>query len=90
MEVELESLGFDEGGHLLVKRALRMVPAGHEIVVAGAAPDLDIHLRAWCRSEGHFFRWEGHADGSGKAMIQRGKAELERWAGSGQRVVLSW
>jgi len=57
VQVDLERLGFDEGGHLLVKPALRRGSVGEEIRVTGSAPELESHLRAWCRSEGHSFRW---------------------------------
>ncbi len=76
MQVDLDDLGFEEGGHLLVKRALRRIPTGEEITVTGSAPELELHLRAWCRAEGHPFRWDGHA------RIVRGGAETGRWVGS--------
>jgi hypothetical protein len=77
LQVDLEALGFDEGGHLLVKRALRAAVVGEEILVTGSAPDLEIHLRAWCRSEGHSFRWTAP-----HAVVTRGGAEAARWSGS--------
>jgi hypothetical protein len=77
VRVDLDSLAFDEGGHLLVKRALRNVGVGEEITVTGHTPELEGHLRAWCRSEGHSFRWL--PDG---ARITRGSAEAARWTGS--------
>jgi TusA-related sulfurtransferase len=82
MQVELGALGFEEGGHLLVKRALRRVAVGEEIHVAGSAPDLESHLRAWCRLEGHPLRWEQDGSGGAHAVIARGGAEIGRWAGS--------
>jgi hypothetical protein len=77
LQVDLEALGFDEGGHLLVKRALWAAAVGEEILVTGSAPDLEIHLRAWCRSEGHAFRWTAP-----HAVVTRGGAEAARWSGS--------
>ncbi|MEO8658400.1 MAG: ferritin-like domain-containing protein [Bryobacteraceae bacterium] len=77
MQVDLGRLGFDEGGHLLVKQCLRLVSVGDEIEVMGTAPELELHLRTWCRSEGHSFR-----RGEGSAVIGRGGAETGRWAGS--------
>jgi hypothetical protein len=77
MQVDLGGLGFDEGGYLLVKRALARVAPGEEIHVGGAAPELDVHLRAWCRGEGHTFRWE-----DGSACIVRGNAQSGRWMNS--------
>jgi hypothetical protein len=53
--VDLEALGFDRGGHLLVKRALRGVAAGARVEVHGRDPHLGVHLRAWCRAAGHGF-----------------------------------
>ena len=79
MQIDLGDLGFEQGGHLLVKRGLRQAAAGEEIEVTGAAPELDVHLRTWCRAEGHAFRWE---KGQGRAFIARGSAETGRWAGS--------
>jgi len=48
--VELGDLGLDEGAHLLVKRALAVVP---EVIVRGTAATLAIDLAAWCRAQGH-------------------------------------
>jgi hypothetical protein len=78
MHVDLGDLGFEQGGALLVKRALREMPAGTALTVAGAAPDLFVHLRAWCRTEGHEFRLCGE-DGRG-AMIVSGPAAGQKWS----------
>jgi hypothetical protein len=48
--VELGDLGFDEGAHLLVKRALATAP---RVTVRGTSPTLSIDLPAWCRTQGH-------------------------------------
>lgn len=82
MQVDLGELGFEEGGHLLVKRSLRQVAIGHEIEVTGVAPELEMHLGTWCRFEGHRFCWERHGQGGGHAVITRGGAETGRWTGS--------
>jgi hypothetical protein len=79
MEVDLGALGFAEGGYLLVKRALKTTPQGQEISVTGTAPDLDVHLRAWCRSEGHDFEWR---PGDARATVRNGGAAQSRWAGA--------
>lgn len=50
MIVDLDDLGLDEGGHLLVKHALR---AEANVVVRGRAPNLAVDLPAWCRAQGH-------------------------------------
>lgn len=75
MQLDLGELGFEEGGHLLVKRSLRQVPVGDEIEVTGQAPELDLHLRTWCRSEGHHFGWVRGESVAGHAVITRGGAE---------------
>jgi hypothetical protein len=74
MQVDLEDLGFDHGGHLLIKRALRLAPPGEPIAVIGRAPDLATHLRAWCRAEGHRLEAE--------SVIVPGTADVERWSGA--------
>ncbi|HUS27169.1 MAG TPA: hypothetical protein VMZ53_01635 [Kofleriaceae bacterium] len=48
--VELADLGLDEGGHLLLKRALVANP---RIIVRGTAAALAFDLPAWCRALGH-------------------------------------
>jgi hypothetical protein len=52
--VELGSLGLDAGAHLLVAHALA-AGSGNGVLVSGHHPELPIHLRAWCRAEGHAF-----------------------------------
>jgi hypothetical protein len=76
MRVDLEDLGFEQGGSLLVKRALRLLRAGQALTVTGTAPDLPVHLRAWCRAEGHEFI----PSDSLSALIVRGAAPDQRWS----------
>lgn len=81
MQVDLEDLGFDGGGALLVKRALRSVSEGETVTVVGSNSDLRVHLGAWCRAEGH----ECQLSDSGRntsAVIRRGAADSQRWSGS--------
>jgi hypothetical protein len=78
MRLDLEDLGFEQGGSLLVKRALRSLSAGQALTVAGMAPDLPVHLRAWCRAEGHQFL---PADAA-LAVIVKGSALDQRWSGA--------
>jgi hypothetical protein len=75
MHVDLHDLGLDRGAALLLKRALRLSPDGEPIIVSGSAPELIIHLRAWCRAEGHDFTLS-----AGGAVIIRGPASTQRWA----------
>jgi hypothetical protein len=73
--LDLGSLGFDRGAHLLVDRALR---ADGQVHVIGGDPALGVHLRAWCREKGHSFA----ADLDGGWTVDRGPAEAQRWAGA--------
>ena len=86
MQIDLGSLGLVEGGYLLIKRALREAGSQEEIAVTGTAPELDVDLRAWCRTEGHRFDWRPVSNGTrSHAVIRSGEAEAGRWAGA-QRV----
>jgi hypothetical protein len=81
MQVNLGSLGLAEGGYLLIKRALCRAGVREEIDVSGTVPELDVDLRAWCRTEGHRFTWRPGSDGQpGHAVILSGEAETGRWA----------
>ncbi|HJT90252.1 MAG TPA: sulfurtransferase TusA family protein, partial [Bryobacteraceae bacterium] len=81
MHVDLEDLRFERGGALLVKRALRLAAVGELVTVAGRHPDFAVHLRAWCRAEGHEFR-PAEESGTGHAQIVRGPAVDQRWRGA--------
>jgi hypothetical protein len=72
--IDLEELGLDRGGHLLVQHALDGLPAGGELRVTGRDPALAIHLGAWARAEGHRVR-----DGT---VVVRGRAASDRWNGA--------
>jgi hypothetical protein len=78
MRVELEHLGFHEGGALLVKRAVRLAGPSGRISISGAAPELELHLRSWCRTEGHELQWLG--DGREQAIITAGNVLAARWS----------
>jgi hypothetical protein len=69
--IDLEDLGLDRGGHLLIERALREVPIGGEVLVSGRDPALGVHLRAWARDQGHAVR-----DAS---VVVRGPVAALRW-----------
>jgi len=76
-----DDLGFDEGASLLIKRALRQVPVGTQLVVQGSEPDLGVHLGGWCRQHGH--GWQDAAAGSAiVGTITAGPAAQQRWAGA--------
>lgn len=80
MRIDLEDLEFEQGGALLVKRALRSVADGEAISVAGKSPELPVQLRAWCRMEGHQFRLP--AGDGGQAIVIKGQAATQRWSGA--------
>jgi hypothetical protein len=77
--IDIEALSFTSGAHLLLKRALRDLPAGGRLGVRASAPDLAVHLRGWCREQGHEFV-EG--DGQFVAWIVRGASSQGRWRGA--------
>lgn len=76
--LDLGQLGFEQGAHLLVRRALRALPPGGRLPVTGADPALGVHLQAWCRAAGHGFA----PDPAGGYQLVRGSAEEQRWAGA--------
>ncbi len=75
--IVIDGLGLDQGAHLLIKRALDEVAVGGTLRVTASAPDWDMHLLAWCRTNGHAVTFAGdHAD------IVRGPFQQGRWAGA--------
>ncbi len=75
--IDIESLGLDQGAHLLIRRALDQVEVGGTLRVDANSPDWDMHLLAWCRSHGHAVTFtDGHA------LITRGPFQLGRWQGA--------
>jgi len=77
--LDLGDLGLDRGGHLLLKRALAAMVAGDVLDVTGGSPELPVHLRAWCRAQGHRLDWPPDAT-AGK--VARGSATDDRWRGA--------
>jgi hypothetical protein len=80
MRLDLGDLRFDRGGALLVKRALRATAEGQSITVQASSADFFVHLRAWCRAEGHDFQCSDSDEGS--AVILKGPASVQRWSGA--------
>ena len=80
-QLDLGDLSFIEGGHLLVKRAMGKINVGKEIVICGQDPDLEVHLEAWARIEGHQIKISTE---SNRFKLYRGDAELKRWQGAKQ------
>jgi hypothetical protein len=75
--IDLDRLGLDSGGHLLVQRALISVEPGSRVEVRGSHPELALHLGAWCRTQGHRVEF---ADGV--TTIVKGSATSQRWLGA--------
>jgi hypothetical protein len=73
---DLDALGLDNGGHLLVDHALAALPPGDRLTVTGRHPALGVHLAAWCRAQGHRF------DGGDPPVITKGPAAEQRWRGA--------
>lgn len=71
--VDVGELGFDQGAHLLVERALGVVSVGRPLRVTGADPHLAVHLRSWGRRAGH------DIDGT---VVTKGTAGRDRWRGA--------
>ncbi|KIQ28805.1 hypothetical protein RT97_19955 [Variovorax paradoxus] len=76
--IDIESLGLDQGALLLIRRALAERPVGGELQVRGRSPDWEMHLQAWCRSQGHPLRFDT-VDGQPQARITRGPHAEGRW-----------
>jgi hypothetical protein len=76
--IDLEDLGLDTGGHLLVERALAGLRPGDRLTVTGRHPALRIHLAPWCRAQGHGF----DPDDAGPLVIVKGRAGEQRWHGA--------
>ena len=94
---DLADLGLDEGGHLLVGRALGRLAPGERLTVTGRHPALRLHLAAWCREHGHQLAdgnaladvgTDSYADtgvGAGAAaplLVVKGSAGDRRWIGA--------
>ncbi|HZF84467.1 MAG TPA: ferritin-like domain-containing protein, partial [Burkholderiaceae bacterium] len=82
--IDIESLGFDAGAHLLVRHALAALPRGESLRVTGHAPGWQAQLADWCRAQGHTLTWialpRPLADKPDRiASITPGTAEAGRW-----------
>src|SRR4051794_34397326 len=81
--IDLEGLGFESGAQLLIRRALKGQPPGTKLSLRGRAPDLRLHLGAWCRQHGHAVEYlDSPLPGETLAVITNGSAEASRWSGA--------
>lgn len=78
MRIDLDQLGIDRGGHLLVAHALRGLTPGATLEVTGRDPLLALHLGTWCRAQGHGCAVA--ADGA--LVVTRGTADAARLHGA--------
>ncbi|MGE5085188.1 MAG: ferritin-like domain-containing protein [Bacillota bacterium] len=72
--IDIESLGFDSGAHLLVKQGLSQIAAGEEIEIVGRALEWQTQASAWCRIQGHELRIT-----EDKTFIRKRSSEMQRW-----------
>lgn len=79
--IDIDTLGFDAGAHLLVKHGLQELPAGATLDVVGAGSSWESQLSAWCRSQGHPCQFSVH-DGRTVGRVTRGSAQSGRWRGA--------
>jgi hypothetical protein len=77
LATDLDDLGLDTGGHLLIERALAGLAAGARVEIRGTHPALALHLGAWCRSHGHRLGRDG-----GALTVVKGTVDADRWAGA--------
>lgn len=86
--INIEDLRFDQGAHILIKRALADIPVGHRLGIEARDREFAIHLRSWCRAQGHQFIAADtnvitHTNQSPLvAWIIRGGAQSGRWRGA--------
>jgi TusA-related sulfurtransferase len=80
--LDLGDLSFERGAHLLVQRSLSALRPGEELAVTGGDPALVVHLSAWCRHAGHRARAAEPGDAPARAVVTRGRADLDRWTGA--------
>jgi hypothetical protein len=69
MRIDLENLGLESGGDVLLRRALRKLAEGEQLEVAGSHEELNLQLRTWCRVLGHQFEPSSDASSSVLGVI---------------------
>lgn len=79
--VDLGSLSFADGAHLLLQRELGRIRPGEAVAVTGRDPAHGVDLRAWCRGHGHGVDWPDAGDGI-VGVVRRGLVDTDRWSGA--------
>ncbi|MFF8596818.1 ferritin-like domain-containing protein [Streptomyces sp. NPDC015220] len=82
LPLDLAGLGFEQGAHLLLRRALGHVAPGGQVAVSGTHPALLPHLAVWCRREGHTVTPAPAETTPLRAHVRRGTAAGARWNGA--------
>ncbi|MFG5780223.1 ferritin-like domain-containing protein [Comamonas sp. J-3] len=82
--VDLQSLGFDAGAHLLVKHALAGVAVGESVLVQGSAPGWHAQLAAWCQAQGHALQTPPGWLQLPQLQVCKGAMQTGRWRGAAQ------
>jgi len=78
MRIDLDTLGIDRGGHLLVAHALGELSPDDTLEVTGRDSLLTLHLETWCRVRGHAFTRRD----DGVLLVTRGTTDLARITGA--------
>ncbi|CAD6560170.1 hypothetical protein LMG27952_07060 [Paraburkholderia hiiakae] len=81
--IDIESLGFDAGAHILVRHALDALAPGQSLRVVGTATGWEVMLEHWCRSQGHRLAWQTGDAGRQFAVIERDN-RYGRWRNAHQ------
>ncbi|MEU2338072.1 ferritin-like domain-containing protein [Streptomyces sp. NPDC013172] len=82
LPLDLAGLGFDQGAHLLLSRALGRAAPGRPVAVSGTHPELLSHLAVWCRRQGHTVTAAPPEEAPVRAHVHRGSAVEARWDGA--------
>ena len=88
--IDLEGLGLDRGGHLLLKRAVASIGVGECVEVRGSSPELAVHVRAWCRAQGHGYDWPCVVRGAAEGARLRGAEVAGGPRSVADRAASSW
>lgn len=78
--INIKNLGFDSGAHILVKHQLSAMNSGEHIEIIGQAPEWQTQAAAWCRAQGHEFKYSDNG-----AVITKGMLEKQRWDSSAKQ-----
>ncbi|MCB9026743.1 MAG: hypothetical protein H6625_10525 [Bdellovibrionaceae bacterium] len=75
--IDIESLGFDEGAHVIIKHALKSVKVDQSLKIQASSKAIGTQLQSWCRDQGHDFKTISHS--SGVFQITKKEIAEARW-----------